>query len=83
MPEFAPGYVSQTRLVLRIYNLRGQYVTQLVNGPARPGYYRLAWNGMDANGHAMASGIYFYRLSVTDRNGARKYNCTRKMLLAK
>ena len=83
VPEFAPGYVSQTRLVLRIYNLRGQYVTQLVNGPARPGYYRLAWNGMDANGHAMASGIYFYRLSVTDRNGAKKYNCTRKMLLAK
>jgi hypothetical protein len=47
-----------------IYNLLGQQVRQLVNEPQVAGTYRVSWNGQDALGRVVASGIYFYHLKA-------------------
>jgi len=39
------------------------------------GYHELEWNGRDARGKAVASGVYFCRL------GAGKLTQTRKMIV--
>jgi hypothetical protein len=50
--------------MLKIYNILGQEVSTLVDETKEPGYYTVSWDGRDWNGHDVASGIYFYRLSV-------------------
>lgn len=49
-------------LKLAIYNLRGQLVRTLHNGPIAAGNHKVVWDGTDADGAKVASGIYMYRL---------------------
>jgi hypothetical protein len=67
-----PGYVT-----LQIYNVLGQQVTTLVNGPVEAGHHSVVWNGTDDHGRVVASGLYFYRLETDG------FQETRKMLLLK
>jgi len=66
------GYVS-----ISVYNLRGQLVKRLVNGLRGAGEHSVVWNGDDANGRSVGSGVYFYRMNAGD------YTAVRKMLLIK
>ena len=56
-----PGYVA-----LRIYNVLGQEVAHLTEGNLRAGSYRAVWNGKDARGADVGTGVYLYRLQVGD-----------------
>ena len=47
---------------LVIYNLLGQQVKTLVDETVDAGAYTAAWNGRDALGNAVASGVYLYRM---------------------
>ncbi len=47
---------------LTIYNAMGQKVVDLVNGNQTAGFYTMQWNGRDARGATVASGVYFYQL---------------------
>ncbi|MCK4312625.1 MAG: T9SS type A sorting domain-containing protein, partial [Candidatus Cloacimonetes bacterium] len=67
-----PGNIS-----LEIYNIRGQKVRTLVNEFREVGYHSVIWNGKDSNGKPVSSGLYFYRMKMTD------YSQLRKMLLLK
>jgi hypothetical protein len=49
---------------LDIYNLKGQLVRTLANGEMPAGRHNVAWNGRDMNNKAVASGVYFYRVST-------------------
>ncbi|MFQ6093672.1 MAG: FlgD immunoglobulin-like domain containing protein, partial [bacterium] len=49
---------------LKVYNLLGQEVRTLVDETTEAGYYTVTWDGKDAYGNDVASGVYFYRLSV-------------------
>ena len=51
---------------LRVYNILGQEVRSLISDLYQPGQYNLEWDGMDARGAPVASGIYFARL-MTDK----------------
>jgi hypothetical protein len=62
---------------LDVYNIVGQKVTTLVDGPMQPGPHSVTWNGMSDSGEPIASGMYFYRLE------AGNYSESRKMLLLK
>ncbi|MFZ0390880.1 MAG: FlgD immunoglobulin-like domain containing protein [Calditrichia bacterium] len=62
---------------LDIYNIRGQLMQQLVNKTVSPGSYQVEWNGRSANGQALPSGIYFYRLKI----GNNFTNVNRMILL--
>jgi hypothetical protein len=58
IPQNASG-----RVTLSIFDRLGRTVATLVNEPARPGYYQHVWDGLDNEGHATGSGVYFYLLS--------------------
>ena len=65
-------------VALRVYNASGRLVRTLVqreyDGPTRD---RAVWDGRDAEGRSVSSGIYFYRLEMGERVA------TRKMMLLK
>ena len=47
---------------LTIYNMAGQVVRRLVNEVQQAGRYRVVWDGRDATGRQVGSGVYLYRL---------------------
>ena len=51
---------------LEIYDLTGALVKTLVDGNIKAGNYSIVWDGANNSGNIVASGIYFYRLSVPD-----------------
>ncbi|MBN8586336.1 MAG: hypothetical protein J0M37_14700 [Ignavibacteria bacterium] len=72
--EVRGGYI---RLIT--YNALGQETGSLVNEVLQPGIYKVEWSGND-----LASGIYFYRLLVTDPNsGSIVYSDSKKMVMIK
>ena len=62
---------------LCVFNILGEKVAVLSSGELRPGVHRVEWDGLDADGTSLASGVYLYRLSTSG------YSLERKMLLLK
>ncbi len=62
---------------LSVYDITGAKVTTLMNSDLDPGTYQVNFAGKDEKGHAIASGVYFYRLKTDDRV------LTKKMLFLK
>ena len=50
--------------VVRVYNLNGQLIRELLNEHRAPGEYSAPWDGRDARGIGAASGIYFIRFEM-------------------
>jgi len=65
------------KVSLTIYNILGQLVRILVDEEKPTGIYQSVWDGKDAEGKDVASGIYFYRLQTGE------YDEVRKMTLVK
>ena len=57
---------------LTIYNVLGQPLRQVWTGPLPAGEHELTWDGRDAQGQPVATGVYVYRLQVDDQTYARK-----------
>ena len=53
---------------LAIHDVRGRLVRTLADTDLPGGFHGFAWDGRDAHGNAVASGIYFARLEA----GARR-----------
>ena len=68
---------EQQVVSLKVYNMMGQEVATLVDGPKEAGYHTAVWNGFDKYGNQVASGIYYYRII------AGTFVRTKKMLLLK
>ncbi len=62
---------------LRIFDLSGREVKSLVDGPKAAGHHRVVWDGTNAQGLSLPSGVYLYRLTTG------KSSQTRRMLLLK
>ncbi|MCL2063470.1 MAG: M6 family metalloprotease domain-containing protein [Candidatus Cloacimonetes bacterium] len=62
---------------IEIFNLRGQKVKTLINEFKDVGNHSVVWNGTDANGLSVSSGLYFYRMATSD------YSSVRAMMLLK
>jgi hypothetical protein len=60
--SFSLNAVSDIRL--QIYNLNGQLITTIASGQHPVGLHEYQWNGTDANGKSVASGIYIYALQT-------------------
>ncbi|MFQ5500357.1 MAG: T9SS type A sorting domain-containing protein, partial [Candidatus Zixiibacteriota bacterium] len=63
---------SRSDVDLVVFNLLGQEVTVLANQQFAPGTHRIEWNGKDARGRDVSSGLYLYRLSTAFGNESRK-----------
>jgi hypothetical protein len=55
-----------------IYHISGRRIATLQSGPLSAGEHVLTWDGRDATGAPVASGIYFCRAVVGDWQEARK-----------
>ena len=65
----------RARVLLKVYNTLGQRVRTLIDEEKEAGSHSTRWDGKDALGEMVASGIYFYRLT------AGEFAETRKMVL--
>ncbi|MCD4651759.1 MAG: T9SS type A sorting domain-containing protein, partial [Candidatus Cloacimonetes bacterium] len=65
------------RAEVRIYDIRGRLVKTVFTGNLNKGEHLFIWNGIDNQGKATASGVYFCRLKT------KLINQTRKLLLLK
>jgi hypothetical protein len=65
------------QVTLSIFDVSGQLVRTLVDQTTRFGHHSAVWNGMDANGNQVSSGVYFYRLQTGKRV------ITKKMVVVK
>jgi parallel beta-helix repeat protein len=54
----------QQRLSVSIYDVSGRQVKTLFDAVAPPGRTSLSWNGLDARGRKVSSGVYFCRLTA-------------------
>ncbi|MGH7492000.1 MAG: FlgD immunoglobulin-like domain containing protein [bacterium] len=72
LPESFRGNVS-----LRIYNMLGVLVRELVQNDLAAGAYREVWDGLDASGRRVATGVYVYQLR------AGGFSATRKLVMMK
>ncbi len=54
----------QSKVCLTIYNIEGELVRTLQNTLVAAGKYAVDWNGLNDQGTAVGSGIYFYRLQT-------------------
>lgn len=67
---------------LEVYNIQGQLIHTLVNGNQSAGEHHAIWNGTDASGSTVVSGVYFYRITATGEMN-NHYTFTRRMILLK
>ncbi len=56
----APGRVTVT-----ILDVRGRVVRQVMEGNLSAGQHAVAWDGLDASGHALAAGVYLARVNAS------------------
>jgi hypothetical protein len=63
---------SSEHVTLAIYDAAGAHVRTLVDGNRPAGEQSVEWDGRDGRGHAMSSGVYFYRLTTAGKTESRK-----------
>jgi hypothetical protein len=67
LPHATPAAVT-----LRIFNVLGQNVRELVHAVQPAGRYEAQWDGRLENGERAPAGIYFYQLRAGDLTATRK-----------
>ena len=67
---------AETRVSLRVFDMLGRQVAELVSANQMPGSYVVTFNPMQSGTH-LSSGVYFYRLE------AGSFTATKKMMLLK
>lgn len=75
--EFTVEIPFDSDVKVEVFNMLGKKVTTLVDDRLNAGYHRMVWDGCDANGGEMPSGVYLYKVV------AGEFNETRKMTLIK
>jgi hypothetical protein len=71
------GLPEDSPVRLTVFNILGQKIAELVNDDRTAGYHTVTWDGRNAIGQKVASGIYLYRLET------RGLVTTRKMIMLK
>lgn len=68
----------ESKVTLKVYNILGQQVAELVNTLQPAGFYDVRWDGLN-----VATGVYFVRLEAMPITGAPAFVHVRKMLMVK
>ncbi len=64
-------------VTIDVYNVLGQKVARIAEGDYSAGRHSVVWNGDDANGTQVSSGVYFYKMQ------SGTYTKSKKMILMK
>jgi len=70
-------------VVMKVIDMTGRHVRQLVAGEMPAGSHRLIWNGQDNYGRLAESGVYFLVLRAKVSNTSKEFVATRKVVLMK
>ncbi len=70
--EIAYGLPRESRVSLAVYDVSGRQVRMLEAGRRAAGEHVVQWDRRDNGGHAVAGGLYFYRLDTDDRTLTKK-----------
>jgi hypothetical protein len=73
-----PGVGTQYIVSLRVYDILGREVVNLVDGIKEAGYYTATFDGSK-----LASGVYFTRFVVNPQDGNKPFVQVKKMLMIK
>jgi FlgD Ig-like domain len=68
---------SPEKISVKIYNISGQLIKEIVNEHSQAGEYDVIWDGKNNFGQKVSSGTYFYQLT------SRNYIDAKKMILLK
>ena len=60
------------KLVIDVYNVKGEKVKTLINGTVQAGDNSIEWNGTDDSNRAVSSGVYFYKMKSNNFESAKK-----------
>lgn len=60
------------KVELEIYNLKGQLVSRVFTGTVQNGTHTINWNGTDAQGRMLGSGVYIARLKTGQKSTVRR-----------
>ena len=60
-----------------VYNLSGERIRTILNGPRAAGRYSVAWDGNDERGAPEPSGIYFFRVGIGNLGRLQKITVLR------
>ena len=63
---------AAAKVKLTIYNLLGQEIKTLIDEKMLAGDHLRVWDGRNDFGEEVASGIYYYRLTITDQSKTNK-----------
>jgi len=55
---------EEGKVLLEVFNVKGQKVKTLVNGIKSSGNHTTIWNGKDEMGKSVSSGIYYYKMKT-------------------
>jgi hypothetical protein len=91
-PNFPNPFSSDTHIkfsmttsgniLIKIFNINGQLVRDLLEGPYPPGNYTVHWDGTDWQGRAVPNGVYFLKMLLGQNGTARNYE-TRKLVIVR
>lgn len=68
---------AQADVKLVVYNILGQEVRRLIDEKMQAGYHTVTWDGRNAQGLPVPSGVYYYKITAGD------FSASKKMLLIK
>jgi hypothetical protein len=60
------------RVTVRLYDVAGRLVRELVHGESAAGLRTQRWDGRDARGRRVAAGVYFVQLAAFERERTRR-----------
>jgi parallel beta-helix repeat protein len=79
--QIAYEVLTEGDISLSIYSLVGTRIRTLVEEKQGPGSYEVEWDGLDALGQPAASGIYFYRLTISGSSSSFATKIMKMILL--
>jgi len=69
-----------SKITLKVYNITGERISQLVNEEKSAGYYSVDFNSTSIK-RSISSGVYFYRIFTVDKATGNNFSEIKKMIL--
>jgi hypothetical protein len=75
--RFRVDVAKASQVEVSVYDVLGRKIVTLLNGEKAEGAYTMEWNGLDAQGLSVPTGMYLIRMT------AGEFNATQKVMLLK
>jgi hypothetical protein len=63
---------KKTNINIKVYDIKGEQVAELLNGDCSPSEYQIQWNGTNASGLLVSNGLYILRMSSPSQTISKK-----------